>query len=101
MPPTQRTTTCPLSREQVIDRYFLEHRQKVIDIAAFLDRIDRAAPTGAATDPRLTALHRAMDILRDDQPERARRILETLSDPTIDPADSADALGPAVGAPMP
>ena len=33
-----------LTKGQVLDRYFLEHRAKLIDIAAFLDRVDRAEP---------------------------------------------------------
>ena len=94
--------TCPLSPKQVIDRYFLEHRQKVLDVAAFLDRIDRAAPDASPDDHdhRLQALRDAIDVLRDGQPHRARRVLETLSDPTDTPAPNAKALGPASGAPQ-
>ena len=33
--------SCPMSRSAVIDAYFLEHRAKLIDLAAFLDRVDR------------------------------------------------------------
>jgi hypothetical protein len=40
--------TCPASRSKVVDLYFLEHRAKVIDIAAFLDRADRAEDEGEA-----------------------------------------------------
>ena len=93
--------TCPLSREQVIDRYFLEHRQKVLDVGAFLDRLERAEAQSAKDDPRIRALHRAIEVLQDGKPDRARRILETLSDPTTEPAASAKALGPACGAPNP
>lgn len=93
------TPRCPLPREQVIDRYFLEHRQKVIDIAAFLDRVDRAEDTRAdeAEDYRISALKAAILHLVDGEGDRARRILELFSDPTTDPIPSA---GPhsAVGA---
>ena len=91
--------TCPMTREAVIDRYFLEHRQKVLDIAAFLDRVERASSAREEDDYRMRALHHAIDILRDGQPQRARRVLETLSDTTTTPAESAKALGPATGAP--
>lgn len=93
--------TCPLPREQVIDRYFLEHRQKVLDVAAFLDRLERAAPAEAemGEDYRIEALGRALDVLRDGRPHRARRVLETLSDSSDAPAASAASLGPATGAP--
>ncbi len=40
----------PQSREQVVQQYFLEHRAKLLDIAAYLDRIDRATATTAETD---------------------------------------------------
>ena len=33
--------SCPLTQRQLIDEYFMEHRTKVLDLAAFLDRLDR------------------------------------------------------------
>lgn len=90
---------CPLTRGQVVDRYFLEHRAKLIDLAAFLDRVDRASPSPgeAERDFRVDALIRAIDILRDGKPHRAQRILELLSDPTREPIPSAGVKG-ALGA---
>ena len=32
-----------MNQKEIIDRYFLEHRAKVLDVAAFLDRIDRCS----------------------------------------------------------
>ncbi|MEQ9453806.1 MAG: hypothetical protein RLN76_04340 [Phycisphaeraceae bacterium] len=87
--------TCPLSREQVIDRYFLEHRARLIDLAAFLDRIDRAQGEAVA-DRRVAALRQAIQLLDDGKPERARRILELFSDLTTDPIDKAAGKG-AIG----
>ncbi len=29
-----------LSPDEVVDQYFLEHRAKLLDLAAFLDRVD-------------------------------------------------------------
>ncbi|MEX0655828.1 MAG: hypothetical protein WD534_01405 [Phycisphaeraceae bacterium] len=81
--------TCPLTRDQAINRYFLEHRAKLIDIAAFLDRLDRAPADAPADDYRINALHRALDLLRDGRPDRARRVLELFSDPTTDPIPKA------------
>jgi hypothetical protein len=90
----------PLTRHQVIEMYFLEHRAKVLDIAAFLDRLDRAAPgaPGAADDFRIAALRRALAIVADGHPERARRILETWSDATDEPIPSAAGMKGAYGA---
>ena len=99
---------CPLSSAQVIDRYFLEHRAKLLDIAAFLDRIDRAAAgegagggddPAAASDHRMQAFAEAIEVLRDGQGERAKRVQEVFSDFSETPAASAAALGPADGAP--
>jgi hypothetical protein len=88
--------TCPLSQTQVTDLYFLEHRAKLLDLAAFLDRVDRAAPADPGpADFRLQALRQAIAILLDGKPDRARRILEHLSDPTPDPIAHAPGKGAA------
>jgi hypothetical protein len=94
--------TCPLPRDAVIDRYFMEHRAKLIDLAAFLDRIDRSVPgSGDATDSdedfRLDALRRAIALLSDNEPQRARRILELFSDHSDTVIDKAPMKG-ATGA---
>ena len=31
-----------MTRQQILDLYFMEARSKVIDLAAFMDRVDRA-----------------------------------------------------------
>ena len=77
-------------RSDVIDRDFLEHRAKLIDIAAFLVRCERADGTD---DFRLMALRTAIPLLIDGQPERARRILESFSDPTSEPIPEAPGKG--------
>lgn len=89
-------TPPPLTKRAVVDRYFLEHRAKVLDIAAFLDRIDRAQGEGA-DDYRRAALEACCTILTDGKPERARRVLELLSDHTAEPIAKAPMKG-ATGA---
>jgi hypothetical protein len=61
---------------------FIPVRAKLIDVAAFLDRVERYEVAG---DFRCAALRDAAKLLVDGKPERARRILEKLSDPTIEP----------------
>ncbi len=39
----RRPGSCPLTQRQLIDEYFIEHRAKLLDLAAFLDRLDRAS----------------------------------------------------------
>lgn len=72
----------PAARRAVIEGGFVPARAKLIDVAAFLDRVERY---GVADDFRCAALRKAAKLLGDGQPERARRILEQLSDPTTEP----------------
>jgi hypothetical protein len=76
-----------------VDRYYLEHRAKLIDIAAFLDRVDRADPNGEGEDFRMAAFREALQILSSGEPARARRVLERLSDPTSQPIAKAGVKG--------
>lgn len=82
----------PLSRNEVIDEYFLDHRAKLIDIAAFLDRVDRASGSGPE-DFRITAFRRALALLDDGQTDRARRVLESMSDHSTALLESAPGKG--------
>jgi hypothetical protein len=86
----------PLTKQAVADLYFLEHRAKVLDLAAFLDRFDRAAGPGD-DDFRVHALKAAVALLLDGKPERARRVLELWSDHSSEPIDRAPIKG-ALGA---
>ncbi|NQU38555.1 MAG: hypothetical protein HQ523_01230 [Lentisphaerae bacterium] len=83
----------PEEEINLIDHGFMASRAKLLDIAAFLDRIERS---GQARDYRVDALCEAIKLL--DQPGalRARRILEALSDPSQGPipeAHTKDAAG--------
>ena len=50
-----------MTRDRVLELYFMEARSKVIDLAAFLDRLDRA---GNGKDFRIDALHKALKELQ-------------------------------------
>lgn len=87
----------PQTKQQVIDTYFMEHRAKLVDIAAYLDRIDR----GQGDDPgdfRDAAFRKAVEILTDGESHRARRILNLLSDHTSEMPQSAHGMKGALGA---
>ena len=88
-----------MTRTEVIDAYFMEHRAKLIDVAAFLDRLERAASDGDV-DFRESSFHRALEILSDGQPQRAARILSLLSDDTEYLPQSAEGMKGASGAPV-
>src|SRR5580658_433764 len=77
-----------MNREQVIDLYFMEARAKLIDLAAFLDRVDRAP---GADDFRMAAFRQALQELPASGPDRAKRVLLGLSDPTTEPLPAATA----------
>ncbi len=79
-----------MTRQQVLDLYFLDARCKLIEVAAFLDRVDRAE---GAVDFRLEELKAALPLLSLAEPGRARRILEALSDPTVEPIPQAPGKG--------
>ena len=95
---SQLANTCPQSREQVVNMYFLEHRAKLLDVAAFLDRIDRAQAGVADNDFRETAMKHAIAVMIDGEPHRAKRVLELLSDCTTDLPQSAHGMKGASGA---
>ena len=65
----------PMTSPQVLNRYFLEMRCKVLEVAASLDRTDRAGgAAGDGSDPRLVQLRRAIRVLLEDRPGRAERV---------------------------
>jgi hypothetical protein len=75
-----------MTRQQVLDLYFLEARHQLIEIAAFLDRVDRAE---GDADFRLAAFRAAARHLGADHSDRARAVLVAFSDPTQEPVASA------------
>jgi hypothetical protein len=71
----------PISADAVVDRYFLEMRAKVLDVAAVLDRIERGSDVESARlDPRLIKLRKAVNILLDHEGDRAARVQMVFSD---------------------
>lgn len=77
--------TCPLTQQQLVDTYFMEHRTKVLDLAAYLDRMERSIDRNAEADFRVVALRRALQELSSAEPGRVQRIQMLLSDPTLEP----------------
>jgi hypothetical protein len=72
----------PMSSQMVLDRYFLELRCKVLDVAAGLDRIAQAPGFERTSgDERLSKLKEAISILLDTSTDRAEHIQMIFSDP--------------------
>ena len=85
------------SKKDLLDLQFIDARHKLIDIAAFLDRIDRHP---GDSDYRLAAMKAALPILLSDRPDRARVVLESFSDHSTGLSESAPFQG-AFGAALP
>ena len=75
-----------MKRQHVLDLYFLDARSRMIEIAAFLDRVDHAE---GPADFRFDAFRKALAELQGGEPDRARKVLLALSDPTTEPIPTA------------
>ena len=75
------------NKKDILDLYFMDARYKLIDIAAFLDRLDRHE---GESDFRHSVLLKAMEAMLSpgDQP-RAKAVLESLSDHSTEPVESS------------
>ena len=76
----------------LVELGFMDARWKVIDVAAFLDRVQR---TGQDSDYRVRELKKALGCLNGDDPERAKQVLLSLSDPSEEPIPAAPGKGAA------
>ena len=83
-----------MTRQLILDLYFIEARSKLIEMAAFLDRLERGS---GDADFRAAALRNAIRLLDTPGADHARQVLVALSDPTADPVALAPGKG-AVGA---
>ena len=67
------TTPTPLDAPETLAREFLEIRARLLQVAASLDRLDRASGS-IDNDPRLAGIAKALEVLASNQPDRAERI---------------------------
>lgn len=84
----------PPNTVNLVDLGFMDSRSKLIDLAAFLDRVQKAGQDG---DFRVQALKNALILLSQDQPTRAKEVLLSFSDPSSEPIEKATMQG-AIGA---
>jgi hypothetical protein len=75
-----------MTRQQVLDLYFMDARHKLIDLAAFMDRVERGE---GAEDFRMQAFRAALLELSRGNQERAKQVLLVFSDPTTEPIPAA------------
>ncbi|NNM29495.1 MAG: hypothetical protein HKO57_08235 [Akkermansiaceae bacterium] len=85
------------TKKEILDLYFMDARYKLIDIAAFLDRVDRHE---GDPDFRHRGFLKALEaMLHPGAEPRAKAVLDALSDHSTEPADAAT-IQFAYGAPM-
>jgi hypothetical protein len=75
-----------MTRQQVLDLYFMDARSKLIDLAAFIDRVERAS---GEDDFRMKSLRTALKELSSGSKEKAKQVLLSFSDPTTEPIEAA------------
>jgi hypothetical protein len=80
----------PPATTNLVDHGFMDARFKLIDLAAFLDRVQKAGQEG---DYRVQQLKQALACLSGGQPQRAKDVLMTFSDPTVEPIAKAHTQG--------
>ncbi len=70
----------PLPAPVALNAYFLEARSKLLDVAAILDRIQRGSDADSlSTDPRLTRIRAALEVLLDSGGGKAEQIQQIFS----------------------
>jgi hypothetical protein len=82
----------PPANVNLVDLSFMDARFKLIELAAFLDRVQKA---GQDDDYRVQQLRQAIQCLAKAQPTRAKDVLLTFSDPSIQPIAKAHTQGAA------
>ncbi|MDB6018928.1 MAG: hypothetical protein JWR19_3417 [Pedosphaera sp.] len=75
-----------MTRQQTLDLYFMDARWKLIDLAAFIDRVERAE---GEDDFRMKAFRTALMELSKGNREKAKQVLLAFSDPTTEPIPTA------------
>ncbi len=85
--------TCPLTQRELIDAYFMDHRVQVLELAAYLDRLDRAAALDGEEDFRLRATREALAVLVDGGKDRVLRAQMIFSDPRTELLPALDRKG--------
>ncbi len=71
-----------MTRQQVLDLYFMDARSKLIDLAAFIDRVERAQ---GKEDFRMTKFRATLAHLSQDVSGKTAQVLLAFSDPTSEP----------------
>jgi hypothetical protein len=85
----------PKTGRELVDEYFIENRTRLLEIAAYLDRLDRTDSSLIDRDFRVRAFREAIRLLEagpaaGESQTRVERIQHLLSDPTTEPLEKLD-----------
>jgi hypothetical protein len=80
----------PKTSRQLVDEYFIENRTRILDLAAFLDRLDRAGDDDWRGDFRMRAFRESLLLLSSGASPRTEQIQMIFSDPTTEPLEHLD-----------
>jgi hypothetical protein len=87
----EKQGSCPLTVNQILQEYFIENRTRILEISAFLDRLQRASDANNfSSDFRLDAFQRALNILASNETDKIGQIQLVFSDPTTEPKPVLD-----------
>ena len=75
--------TVPITADEVLNREFLEVRARLLEVAAALDRMDRASGN-VAGDARMDKIRQALQLLQDSELGRAEELQLIFSRPYND-----------------
>lgn len=81
----------------LVSEYFIENRTRLLEVASYLDRLDRTGDPAAGDDFRMRAFREALAVLCDREPGRVNRIQMIFTDPTTEPLAALGEKG-AIGA---
>jgi hypothetical protein len=84
------------TKTDILDLYFMDSRAKLLDIASYLDRLDRHE---GETDFRQVGFLNALQTMLETKENRTAAVLNTLSDHSTIPAEAAT-IQAAYGAPQ-
>ena|ERR1043166_6972475 len=70
----------PLPAAKALDNFFFEARAKILDLAAFLDRIERGENAAEVNgDPRMAKIRRGLQALLESGDRRAEQVQQIFS----------------------
>jgi hypothetical protein len=82
-----------MSAKQALETYFLDNRARLLEIASFLDRIDRYKDSSVAkNDFRYQSFTKAIELIITSEKDRTENLQLLFSDLSVGPIESAAGL---------